>query len=360
MTATEAQMQKVLGDMIAEQLKDVQTSSANQIKAKHGTRLYNFLIIDPDLVNEDFDTNIAAAEQDAKYAEDCLQADLEGNIDDNGYLVLPTLREAYQPKHLSVNAKSFLRKLGRAPKVHGSLHPDEGAKKICKIVLAVQLNIPDGIVDQAIKYTHNTSKDADVEGIKQFITNQDKHLRPAVFTFLTKRLQVLIARCGGYRFWLEAGYEARQEVFYDYIHAYPGHIAMNVFGNLRGAFPYAQIFAAKQVNDTYHAFRALIIYQIAQLLEDTFHFAIGKEQCEIAKEQRTEGFHTMCRKGHNPYVDALALPKNFLDYPARPLGPASSTQSMNKIDKSSKKRKLLNPAQAMATLAPGLRQTHQG
>lgn len=40
----------------------------------------------------------------------------------------------------------------------------------------------------------------------------------------------------------------------------------------------------------------------------------------------------MCMPGFNPYVDELALPDGFLDYPALPVGPSSSKPKFTVID----------------------------
>ena len=199
--------------------------------------------------------------------------------------------------------------MGRAPNRTVSNHPDGAAKAICRILLA-QFKIPDGVVGWAFGFTQ-PNKLIDMERFETFMGNQDKHLRGWIFAFLTRRVKVLINCCGGLHLWLEAGYAARQEIFQQFIDELPGHITLNIFSPLKKAFPYARIFAAKQVNDTVHQFRALIVYQIARLLEDTFNFAISKDNCNIAKSRQLDSFYTMCRKGHNVSVATMAIPKTF-------------------------------------------------
>lgn len=172
-------------------------------------------------------------------------------MSEEGDLILPNVKQAYQRRNFDPTARSSLRQLGRAPKEGVSNHPDEAAKAICKTLLAVQFNIPDGVVSQAFEFTH-PNKLIDMERFKTFMNNQDKHLRGCIFAFLINRAEVLINRCGGLLFWLETGHAARQEIFQECIDEYPGHITLKVFSPLKEAFLYAQIFAAKQVNDMAH------------------------------------------------------------------------------------------------------------
>ncbi|KAI7213145.1 hypothetical protein KC333_g6745 [Hortaea werneckii] len=354
MTDPTAGITTAITNIVSAQLDAVETASSNPIKATYGGELYNFLIIDPDLVNNNFAFNYAKACSEAEFAESALSDDLEGNLDPEGYLVLPTLRDVYNPGNLDRNVASTLRKQGRTPKRAIITHPDDAAKDIIKTVLAAQFHLSDGLIRHALEHTHK-NLNLDMHGFRTFMGNQIKQLKGCVFTFLTKRLQVLINRCGGPEFWLEAGYEARQEIFYDYIHEYPGHITMNVFSHLKSAFPYAQIWGVQQVDNMVHEFRRLFVYQIAELLEDTFNFAITNEACNVAKTRRGESLQSMCLAGRNKYVASIGIPRDFMDYPVRPLGSASSEQTMTKIDQKSpdsRKRKGYNPAEEMPTVAP--------
>ncbi|KAI7277875.1 hypothetical protein KC345_g6330 [Hortaea werneckii] len=72
------------------QLNLLQKLNSNPIKAKFRTNLYNFLIIDPEEVNEDFRENYIIAQGDAEYAGAALRADLQGCIDKDGFWALPT------------------------------------------------------------------------------------------------------------------------------------------------------------------------------------------------------------------------------------------------------------------------------
>ncbi|KAI7351862.1 hypothetical protein KC320_g4781 [Hortaea werneckii] len=52
------------------------------------------------LVNENFVNNYAQARNRAKYAEANLKADLEGKINEEGYLALPTVEQSYKRSDL--------------------------------------------------------------------------------------------------------------------------------------------------------------------------------------------------------------------------------------------------------------------
>ncbi|KAI6862913.1 hypothetical protein KC323_g5284 [Hortaea werneckii] len=128
---------KALGDIVSAQLNDVKAAMSNPIKAKYGNALYNFLIIDPDLVNDNFDFHYGAARGEAEAAEAALADDLQGNLDSEGYLALPTLRKAYHPGNLDTNAPSSLHKPGRRLRGTVVTHLDEAAKDIIENVLAI-------------------------------------------------------------------------------------------------------------------------------------------------------------------------------------------------------------------------------
>ncbi|RMY64282.1 hypothetical protein D0863_09932 [Hortaea werneckii] len=160
---------------------------------------------------------------------------------------------------------------------------------------------------------------ADYEDFKTWMTNQPKQ-------------HPIIGRCGVPAFWLKAGYRARQEVVYDMIHQFPGHITTNIFSTLAQAFTYARIWGTPKAADLVKEFRALIVYQIAQLVEDTFNYATTTAGCKKAHAQRCTSINTMCMPGFNSYVDKLALPEDFLNYPALPMGPSSSKPNFTAID----------------------------
>ncbi|KAI6900562.1 hypothetical protein KC318_g8398 [Hortaea werneckii] len=82
--------------------------NSNQIKAKFGRQLYNFLIIDPKEVNEDFRQNYLIDLSHAEYAEASLQADLQGCTDKDGFLALPTIKDASSPQNLDPSAESTI------------------------------------------------------------------------------------------------------------------------------------------------------------------------------------------------------------------------------------------------------------
>ncbi|KAI6862916.1 hypothetical protein KC323_g5283 [Hortaea werneckii] len=109
-------------------MSDQRGRNMQALNEVYGAELYNFLIIDPDLVNENFVNNYAQARNRAKYAEANLKADLEGNINEEGYLALPTVEQAYKRCNLDWTARGSLQKLGRTPKKGVSNYLDEAAK----------------------------------------------------------------------------------------------------------------------------------------------------------------------------------------------------------------------------------------
>ncbi|RMY08978.1 hypothetical protein D0868_04497 [Hortaea werneckii] len=249
---------QLLDDMTHAQLKRSKQLTGNPIKMHFGNALYNFFIIDP---------------ASAKFGEQRLKQSLEGYGDGSGSLQLPLLRQAFDPDFLDDTAVSFLGRAGRAPKP-GSAFPDDAAKVILKNVYAVQFSLSEPLILKALEYTHSHGK--------------------KIFKWLTWRVQVFVQRCGGPAFWLEAGYKARQEVVYDMIHAFPGHIT------LAEAFPYAQIWATPKATDLVKEFRALIVYQIAQLVEDTFNYVTTTVGCKNAVPASAQR--------------ACLLPDDLLDY----------------------------------------------
>ncbi|KAI6862934.1 hypothetical protein KC323_g5281 [Hortaea werneckii] len=203
----------LLDDMTVVQVKRSKQLTGNPIKERFGDVLYNFFIIDPEQVNNDFRTAYESAEATAKFGEARVKHSSEGCRDGSGSLQLPTLQQAFDPDFLDYSAVSFLGKAGRAPKPGPALHLDNAAKAILKNVYAVQFSITEGHVLKALEFTHAHGKKTDYEDFKTWMMNQSKQHRKKIFKWLAKRLQVFTRRCGGPSFWLDAAYEARQEVF---------------------------------------------------------------------------------------------------------------------------------------------------
>lgn len=217
---------------------------------------------------------------------------MEGCIDGSGSLQLPSLCQAFDPDYFDETAVSSLGKAGRAPRPGPALHPIDAAKAILKNIYAVQFSITDAHVLRALEFTHG--KKVDYDDFKTWMQNQPKQQREKIFKWLTTRVQVFVQRCGEPAFWLEEGYRARQEVIYDMIHEFPGHITTNIINTLTEAFPYAQVWGTANVTETIKGFRALIVYQIAQLVEDTFNYATTTARCKKAHAQRCTSMNTMC------------------------------------------------------------------
>ncbi|KAI7163611.1 hypothetical protein KC349_g1266 [Hortaea werneckii] len=131
----EAAILKALSEHTQKKVERLKTLNSNQIKARFGRQLYNFLIIDPEEVNQEFRENYLTALSHAEYAEASLQADLQGCTDKDGLLALLKVEDACHPGNLDLSAQSFLDKPGRAPRRGVLVHPDDTAKDICKISL---------------------------------------------------------------------------------------------------------------------------------------------------------------------------------------------------------------------------------
>ncbi|KAI7168986.1 hypothetical protein KC316_g11546 [Hortaea werneckii] len=125
---------QLLDDMTFFQLQRSQQLTGNPIKEYFSHALYNFLIIDP------------GAQASAKFGEERLKQSLEGCRDGGGYLLLPSLQQAFDSDFLDDTAVYFLGKAGRAPKPGPALHPDDAAKAIFKNVYAVQLSISEAVI----------------------------------------------------------------------------------------------------------------------------------------------------------------------------------------------------------------------
>ncbi|RMY42886.1 hypothetical protein D0865_11649 [Hortaea werneckii] len=272
--------------MTVVQIQRSQQLTGNPIKELFRNALYNFLIIDPAQVVNDFEQAYKAAQVSAKFGEQRLKQSLEGCRDGSGSLQLPSLGQAFAPDFLDNTAVSFLGRAGRAPKPGPALHPEDAAKAILKNVYAVQFSLSEPIILKALEYTHSHDKKVSYDDFKTWMLNQPKQHREKIFKWLTTRVQVFVQRCGGPAFRLEAGYKARQEVIYDMIHEYPGHITTNIFSTLAEAFSYAQTWGTDNVTDLVKV-RALIVYQIAHLVEDTFNYAITTADCKKAHAQRS-------------------------------------------------------------------------
>ncbi|KAI6905461.1 hypothetical protein KC318_g5959 [Hortaea werneckii] len=224
---------QLLDGVTVVQLQRSQQLTGNPIKERFGNALYNFFIIYPEQVTNDFEQAYKAAQASAKFGEQRLKQSLGGCRDGSGSLQLPSLRQAFDSISWTIQ---------QSPSLEG-----------------LAFGITETHVLHALEYTHGHGKRVDYDEFKTWMMKQPKQHRE-IFKWLTKRVQVFIQRCGGPSFWLEAGYKARQEVVYDMIHEFPGHITTNIFSTLAEAFSYAQTWGTDNVTDLVKEFRALIVY----------------------------------------------------------------------------------------------------
>ncbi|RMY21027.1 hypothetical protein D0867_03578 [Hortaea werneckii] len=236
---------QLLDGVTVVQLQRSQQLTGNPIKERFGNALYNFFIIYPGVQSR------AGLSKVRRAASEAVLGRLQRRQRLSAASFTPS---SIRLDFLDDTAVSFLGRAGRAPKPRPALHPDDAAK-----VVLNNFGITETHVLHALEYTHGHGKRVDYDEFKTWMMKQPKQHRE-IFKWLTKRVQVFIQRCGGPSFWLEAGYKARQEVVYDMIHEFPGHITTNIFSTLAEAFSYAQTWGTDNVTDLVKEFRALIVY----------------------------------------------------------------------------------------------------